>query len=67
MVLYNYGIIQYHYALVDNKAEWLSGEYRSCYDADDIKWVTFDELSSLRLLEITKEIILKAFSNFAIK
>ena len=61
------GKIQYHYTLVEYQAEWLSGECRSGDDAGDIKWVTFDELSSLRLLEITKEIILKAFSNSAMK
>ncbi|MED6340404.1 MAG: NUDIX hydrolase [SAR324 cluster bacterium] len=61
------GKIQYHYTLVEYQAEWLSGECRSGDDAGDIKWVTFDELSSLRLLEITKEIILKAFSNSALK
>jgi len=61
------GNIQYHYTLVDYKAEWLSGECCSGDDADDIKWVTFDELSSLKLLEITKEIISKAFSNSTMK
>ncbi len=61
------GNIQYHYTLVDYKAEWLSGECCSGDDADDIKWVTFDELSSLKLLEITKEIISKAFSNSKMK
>ncbi len=61
------GKIQYHYTLLEYKAEWLSGECRSGDDAGDIKWVTLDELSSLRLLEITKEIILKAFSNSAMK
>ncbi|MDP6216621.1 MAG: phosphohydrolase, partial [SAR324 cluster bacterium] len=59
--------IQYHYTLVNYKAEWLSGECCSGDDADDIKWVTFDELSSLKLLEITKEIISKAFSNSTMK
>ena len=61
------GKIQYHYTLVEYQAEWLSGECRPGDDADDIKWVTFDELSSLRLLEITKEIIFKAFSNSSMK
>jgi ADP-ribose pyrophosphatase YjhB (NUDIX family) len=61
------GEIQYHYTLVDYQAEWLSGECRSGDDADTVKWVSFDELNSVGLLEITREIILKAFSNYAMK
>jgi ADP-ribose pyrophosphatase YjhB (NUDIX family) len=61
------GKIQYHYTLVDYQAEWLSGECRSGDDADAVKWVSFDELNSVGLLEITREIILKAFSNYAMK
>ena len=61
------GEIQYHYTLVDYQAEWLSGECRSGDDADAVKWVHFDELNSVELLEITREIILKAFSNYAMK
>ena len=59
------GEIQYHYTLVDYQAEWLSGECRSGDDADAVKWVSFDELNSVGLLKITREIILKAFSNYA--
>ena len=61
------GEIQYHYTLVDYQAEWLSGKCRSGDDADAVKWVHFDELNSVELLEITREIILKAFSNYAMK
>ena len=61
------GKIQHHYTLVDYQAEWLSGECRSGDDADAVKWVHFDELNSVGLLEITREIILKAFSNYAMK
>ncbi|MDP7439329.1 MAG: NUDIX hydrolase [SAR324 cluster bacterium] len=61
------GEIQYHYTLVDYQAEWLSGECRSGDDVDAVKWVSFDELNSVGLLEITREIILKAFSNYAMK
>ena len=63
----NKGEIQYHYTLVDYQAEWLSGECRSGDDADAVEWVHFDELNSVGLLEITREIILKAFSNYAMK
>ena len=59
------GKIQYHYTLVDYQAEWLSGECRSGDDADAVKWVSFDELNSVGLLENTRDIILKAFSNSA--
>lgn len=61
------GEIQYHYTLVDYQAEWLSGECRSGDDVDAVKWVHFDELNSVGLLEITREIILKAFSNYEMK
>jgi len=57
------GKIQYHYTLVDYQAEWLSGEGRSGDDADAVKWVSFDELNSVGLLDKTRDIILKAFSN----
>jgi 8-oxo-dGTP diphosphatase len=59
------GIIQYHYTLVDYQAEWLSGECRSGDDADAVKWVSFDEINSVGLLDNTRDIILKAFSNSA--
>lgn len=59
------GKIQYHYTLVDYQAEWLSGECRSGDDADAVKWVSFDELNSVGLLDKTRDIILKAFSNSA--
>ena len=57
------GKIQYHYTLADYQAEWLSGECRSGDDADAVKWVSFDELNSVGLLDKTRDIILKAFSN----
>jgi ADP-ribose pyrophosphatase YjhB (NUDIX family) len=57
------GKIQYHYTLVDYQAEWLSGECRAGDDADAVKWVSFDELNSVGLLDKTRDIILKAFSN----
>ena len=60
------GKIQYHYTLVDYKAEWLSGECRSGDDADAVKWFTFEELNSLELPEITRIVILKAFRNSVI-
>jgi len=59
------GKIQYHYTLVDYQAEWLSGECRAGDDADAVKWVSFDEINSVGLLENTRDIILKAFSNSA--
>ena len=57
------GEIQYHYTLVDYQAEWLSGECHSGDDADAVKWVNFDELNLVGLLDITRDIILKAYSN----
>lgn len=67
IVLDGIGKIKYHYTLVDYQAEWLSGECRSGDDADAVKWFTFEELNSLGLLEITREVILKAFRNSVMK
>ena len=57
------GKIQYHYTLVDFQAEWLSGECHSGDDADAVKWFTLQELNSLGLLKITRDVILKAVRN----
>ena len=57
------GKIQYHYTLVDYQAEWLSGECQPGDDADAVKWYPFEELDSLGLVEITKEVILRAYRN----
>jgi 8-oxo-dGTP diphosphatase len=57
------GKILYHYTLVDYQAEWLSGECRSGDDADAVKWFALEELNSLRLLEIARKVIIKAFRN----
>ena len=57
------GKILYHYTLIDYQAKWLSGECRSGDDANDVKWFTIEKTNTLGLLEITREVILKAFRN----
>ena len=54
------GKIKYHYTLVDYMGQWLSGESRPGDDAQEVRWVHMNELSSYSLLEKTMNIIHKA-------
>ena len=54
------GKIKYHYTLVDYMGQWQSGESRPGDDAQEVKWVRLNELSSYSLLEKTMNIIQKA-------
>jgi len=54
------GKIEYHYTLVDYMGQWQSGESRPGDDAQEVKWVRLNELSSYSLLEKTMNIIQKA-------
>ena len=54
------GKIKYHYTLVDYKGQWQSGESRAGDDAQEVRWVRFNELSSYSLLEKTMNIIQKS-------
>ena len=54
------GKIKYHYTLVDYMGQWHSGESRPGDDAQEVRWVCFNELSSYSLLEKTMNIIQKA-------
>ena len=40
------GKIKYHYTLVDYMGQWQSGESRPGDDAQEVRWVRFNELSS---------------------
>ena len=54
------GKIKYHYTLVDYMGQWHSGESRPGDDAQDVRWVRLNEISSYSLLEKTMNIIQKA-------
>ena len=54
------GKIKYHYTLVDYMGHWYSGNSRAGDDAQEVRWVHLNELSSYSLLEKTMNIIHKA-------
>ena len=54
------GKIKYHYTLVDYMGHWYSGNSRAGDDAQEVRWVHMNELSSYSLLEKTMNIIHKA-------
>jgi len=54
------GKIKYHYTLVDYMGQWQSGESHPGDDAQEVRWVRLNELSSYSLLEKTMNIIEKA-------
>ena len=54
------GKIKYHYTLVDYMGQWHSGDCRPGDDAQEVRWVRFNEISSYSLLEKTMNIIQKA-------
>ena len=54
------GKIKYHYTLVDYMGQWQSGESRPGDDAQEVRWVHMNELSSYSLLGKTMNIIQKA-------
>jgi len=52
--------VQYHYALVDFAAEYLSGDLRAASDVSDARWVSLDELSQYALPSMTQRVIRQA-------
>ncbi len=54
------GGLQYHYTLVDFRADWISGEVRAGGDAADARWFTAAELAGLDLWKETRRIIAMA-------
>ena len=51
------GGLQYHYTLVDFRADWRSGELRAGGDAADARWFAPAELEALDLWDETRRII----------
>ena len=54
------GKIKYHNTLVDYMGQWQAGESRPGDDAQEVRWVRLNEISSYSLLEKTMNIIQKA-------
>ncbi len=54
---------QYHYAIVDFAADFVSGDLRAASDVLDVRWVSLDELLKFELPAITRQVIRKAFSH----
>ena len=54
------GKIKFHYTLVDFMGHWYSGDSRAGDDAQEVRWVHLNEMSSYPLLEKTMNIIHKA-------
>jgi 8-oxo-dGTP diphosphatase len=55
----NDGRIKYHYVIVDVEAQYISGEPRAGDDADDARWVRFDDLKQLGVGERTVAVLKK--------
>ena len=56
------GKIKYHYTLVDYMGQWHSGESSAGDDAQEVRWVSLNEIRSYSLLEKTVNIIQKALA-----
>ncbi|MEW5719446.1 MAG: NUDIX hydrolase [Chloroflexota bacterium] len=54
------GRAQYHFAIVDFAATYVSGEVRAASDVLDARWVLFGELENFALSERTRAVIEKA-------
>ena len=54
------GKIKYHYTLVDYMGHWESGESSAGDDAQEVRWVSLNNLKSYSLLKKTMLIIQKA-------
>jgi 8-oxo-dGTP diphosphatase len=54
------GALQYHYTLVDFRADWIAGEPRAGGDAADARWFTRSELVELELWAETRRVIEQA-------
>ena len=51
------GEIEYHYTLIDLRADWTAGDARGGSDADDARWFTPAELEAIELWQETRRII----------
>ena len=54
------GRVQYHYTLVDVRAEWRAGEAVAGDDAEEVVWVPLDDLARYDLWRETERVIRRA-------
>lgn len=58
--------VQYHYAIVDFAAEYLSGDLHAASDVLDARWVALDELSKYALPSMTRRVIRQALQKSSV-
>ena len=56
------GNIQFHYVIVDLKAEYLSGEITARDDVAEARWIHQDEISDLYLNENSRYLLKEKFN-----
>jgi mutator protein MutT len=54
------GRLRYHYVVLDYLARYVSGEPQAADDADDVRWVSVEELDRLPMQTETKAMIRRA-------
>ncbi len=54
--------LQYHYVVLDFHARYLAGEPQAADDAVAARWVSFDELASMDLSDITRRALNELFA-----
>ena len=59
------GRAQYHYALVDFAATYVSGELRAATDVLDTRWISLSELKQYPMSRKAREIIRQSFKHAA--
>ena len=59
------GRAQYHYALVDFAATYVSGELRAATDVSDTRWISLSELKQYPMSRKAREIIRQSFKHAA--
>lgn len=57
------GRAQYHYAVVDFVADFVSGDLCAASDVMDARWVLFDDLLKYELPSMTRQVIRKSSSH----
>jgi len=55
------GRMRYHYVLIDFLCRRIAGELAAADDAEEARWFSREELSSLGLAQETEDVILKGF------
>jgi len=56
-IVKDYESIKFHYVIIDFFAEVVGGELKVGSDAEEARWVSFDELDDLEIVEFVKKLI----------